>query len=148
MKKIISCVLVAIAGNVFAASPVGLWKTIDDVSGEPKSIVSITESQNKQLSGKVVKLFKDPGRLCTACEGEAHNKPIVGLTVMQGLQPNKKEGLWENGQILDPKNGKTYHCTARLLDNGMKLQVRGYIGLPLFGRSQIWERIKETKPRP
>lgn len=141
MKKIISCVLAFVASNAIAASPVGLWKTIDDVSGQPKSIVKISESSDHELNGKVIKLFKDPSRLCTACEGENHNKPIVGLTVMHGLKPSKESGLWQDGQILDPKSGKIYHCTARLLEGGNRLQVRGYIGLPLFGRSQTWERV-------
>lgn len=139
MKKLLA-LLIFLSVNAAAASPVGLWKTIDDISNEPKSIISISESPSHQLSGKVIKLFADPTRLCTACEGKSHNKPIVGLTVMEGLKPAKDKNLWENGQILDPKTGKIYHCTARLIDGGKKLQVRGYIGLPLFGRSQTWER--------
>lgn len=142
MRKLVALLAVFAATHVCAASPTGLWKTIDDISGEPKSIVSITALKNHQLMGKVVKLFKDPGRLCTKCEGENHNKPIVGLVVMQGLKPAKENNLWEEGQILDPKTGKIYNCTIRLVEDGTKLQVRGYIGLPLFGRSQTWERVQ------
>lgn len=142
MKKLLLATLIFAVSNAIAATPVGLWKTIDDVTGQPKSIVSINESADHQLTGKVIKLFKDPKRLCTACEGENHNKPIVGLTVMHGLKPSKEQGLWEEGEILDPKTGKVYHCTLRVLENGNKLQVRGYIGLPLFGRSQTWERVE------
>jgi len=143
MKKLIGLLAVLVMQNAFAASPVGSWKTIDDETGEAKSIVSISESKNHHLYGKVVKLFKDPGRLCTACEGANHNKPIVGLTVVYDLKPSDGESnLWEDGEILDPKTGKIYHCSARLTDNGSKLQVRGYIGIALFGRSQTWLRVE------
>lgn len=141
MKKILLGLLTFVVSNALAASPVGEWKTIDDVSGQAKSIVRVSESANHWLSGKVIKLFKDPGKLCTACEGDNHNKPIVGMTILYDLKPSQEKDWWEAGQILDPKNGKLYHCTVRLLDNGNKLQVRGYIGLPLFGRSQTWIRV-------
>lgn len=124
-------------------SPVGLWKTIDDVSGETKSIVQIRSQNSNELSGSVVKLFKNPNKRCDACEGEKHNQPILGMEVITSLQPSKENKLeWVNGTILDPKNGKTYHCNIRLTDNGHKLIVRGFIGLPLFGRSQTWERVE------
>jgi uncharacterized protein (DUF2147 family) len=148
MKRLYACaVLFLLALNVNAApisnstSPVGFWKTIDDVTGQPKSIVQIEVLPNQTLMGKVATLYKDPARLCVACSGAAHNVPIVGLVIMSQLkqsQDNKSE--WVGGQILDPKNGKVYHCAMHLVDNGQKLQVRGYIGLPLFGRTQTWER--------
>jgi uncharacterized protein (DUF2147 family) len=127
-------------------SPIGYWKTIDDVSGEPKSIIKITYSEAGILSGSVVKLFKDPHKVCDACEGDERNKPIVGMVIMKQLVPSKEHSSeWVNGQILDPKNGKIYNCHIKLSEDGQKLKVRGYIGLPLFGRSQTWEKV-ESQP--
>lgn len=135
-----------VASSVFAMekiSPIGYWKTIDDATGQPKGIVQIWAASDHTIHGKIMKVFavkgQDQKTVCQACEGEKHNQPIVGLTIMENLQPNKeKPNEWQNGTILDPKNGRTYKCNIRLADNGQKLQVRGYMGLPLFGRTQTW----------
>jgi len=136
--------LQVIAANI-NSSPVGLWKTIDDETGKPKAIVQISETANKTLSGKILKIYPRPGydqhELCAACKGENHNKPIVGLVILKDLvQDSKNQDEWNGGDILDPKNGKTYHCKIQLAKNGQQLRVRGYIGIPLFGRSQVWLR--------
>lgn len=124
-------------------SPIGYWKTIDDITGKPKSIVQITRTSDQVLIAKVIKIFPTKGvtqgKLCTACQGDQHNQPIVGMVIMTGLKSAEKQ--WTNGRILDPENGKTYKCTARLTEQGKKLNVHGYVGLPLFGRSQTWERV-------
>lgn len=131
------------SGRLPTASPIGVWKTIDDVTGQTKSLVQISSQNGKELSGSVVKLFKHPNKRCVACEGAKHNQPILGMEVMMNLQPSMENKLeWVGGTILDPKNGKTYHCNIRLIDRGHKLIVRGFIGLPLFGRSQTWERVE------
>jgi uncharacterized protein (DUF2147 family) len=136
-----SCAVAAPA--TLFSSPVGFWKTIDDVSGETKSIVQIEELPHHVLIGKIVVLFKNPKRLCVACSGDAHNKPMQGLSIISQLKQNpENKAEWVGGTILDPKNGKTYHCSLHLVDNGEKLNVRGYIGLPLFGRSQTWVRTE------
>jgi uncharacterized protein (DUF2147 family) len=132
-------VLLVSLGNM---SPVGYWKTIDDVSGQAKSIVHITELPNHELQGQVVKLFKGALQFCTACQGELKDKPILGMMVIHGLKQNAKNPLvWQDGWALDPKNGKTYHCMATLTDDGQKLNARGYIGIPLFGRTQTWLKV-------
>jgi uncharacterized protein (DUF2147 family) len=143
MKRALATgLLLLVTFNSWAATPVGVWKTIDDVTHEPKSYVEIKEGPHHELFGQVTKLFKDPDRLCVACEGKEHNQPIVGLVVMDQLKQNPdKKTQWEGGEILDPKNGKRYHCTISLLDDGQQLKVRGYIGLPLFGRNQTWVRV-------
>ncbi|MBA3660575.1 MAG: DUF2147 domain-containing protein [Gammaproteobacteria bacterium] len=131
-----------------AINPTGYWKTIDDVTGKPKAIVEILTEADSTLVGKVLKIFPQQGQpqieVCRACEGKKHNQRIVGLTVIEKLKPSpEKNNEWLNGEILDPKNGKVYHCNIRLTDNGQKLQVRGYLGLPLFGRTQTWIKVKE-----
>lgn len=151
MKKIIALVVASFAfvSTAYAAapnnnSPIGYWKTIDDATGEAKSIVAIYEAPDHTLTGKVLKLFNNPESVCTACQGEQRNKPIVGMIVMMDLkQSEKRFAEWNRGSILDPKNGKSYQCNLKLSDGGQKLNVRGYIGVPLFGRSQTWERMPE-----
>ncbi|HAT32441.1 MAG TPA: DUF2147 domain-containing protein [Janthinobacterium sp.] len=123
------------------ASPVGLWKNIDDVSGKPKALIRISES-NGVLEGKLEKLFRAPDQdqapKCDKCEGVNKDQPILGLKFMWDL---KKEGdEYAGGEILDPDNGKVYKSKMHLEENGKKLKVRGYIGLPMFGRSQTWVR--------
>ncbi|OON64421.1 hypothetical protein B0920_14165 [Massilia sp. KIM] len=123
------------------ASPVGTWKTIDDETGKPKALVRITEEQGV-LTGRIEKLFRGPNEdqnpKCVKCEGARKDQPIIGLTILSGL---KKEGdEYTGGEILDPAKGKTYKSKATLKDNGNMLEVRGYIGAPMFGRSQTWVR--------
>ena len=122
-------------------NPVGLWRTIDDKSGKEKSLVRVTES-NGQLQLTVEKLFREPGEepnpLCDKCPGEKKNKPVIGMQIGSGL---KKDGdVWSGGEILDPQNGKTYRCKVWLEDKGKKLNVRGFIGVSVLGRTQTWIR--------
>ena len=123
------------------ASPAGVWKTIDDETGKPKSLVRITE-ENGILTGRIEKLFRPAGQdqnpKCTACEGTRKDQPIIGMTILSGLKKDGDE--YTGGEILDPSKGKTYRSKATLKDNGSKLEVRGYIGAPMFGRSQTWVR--------
>ena len=123
------------------ASPVGLWKNIDDVSGKPRALIRITET-NGTLEGKIEKVFPGPADSqnpkCEKCEGANKDAPIVGLVILSGL---KKDGdAYADGQILDPDNGKLYSSKVQLADGGKKLNVRGYIGVPMLGRSQTWVR--------
>lgn len=121
---------------------IGQWKTIDDESGLPKSIVEITEA-NGQLVGKVVKLFKKPEEdqnpKCDKCSGDKKDQFVIGMTILWDMK-KKNPTKWDDGTILDPNNGKTYSCKIELLEEGKKLKVRGYLGFSLLGRTQIWER--------
>ncbi len=124
-----------------AENPVGLWRTIDDKSGKEKSLVRVTES-NGQLQLTIEKIFREPGEepnpLCDKCPGEKKNKPVIGMQIGNGL---KKDGdVWSGGEILDPQNGKTYKCKVWLEDKGKKLNVRGFIGVSVLGRTQVWLR--------
>ena len=126
---------------VATENPVGLWRTIDDKSGKEKSLVRVTES-NGQLQLTIEKLFREPGEdpnpLCDKCPGEKKNKPVIGMQIGSGL---KRDGdVWSGGEILDPQNGKTYRCKVWLEDKGKKLNVRGFIGVSVLGRTQIWLR--------
>ena len=125
------------------ASPIGVWKTIDDATGKPKSLIRISES-NGELRGKIEKLFRDAGEeanpKCDKCEGTLKDQPIIGMTILTGM---KKDGSQYNGgQILDPANGKVYKSKMALTEGGKKLDVRGYIGVPMLGRTQTWVRAE------
>jgi uncharacterized protein (DUF2147 family) len=132
------------AASVFAdpGSPAGLWRTIDDKTGKERSLIRITETDGV-FEGRVEQLLNrqpddDPENLCRKCEGARKDQPIIGMTILWGL---KKDGeQWSGGEILDPKNGKVYRAKMKLADNGAKLEVRGFIGVSLFGRSQTWIR--------
>ncbi|HEY8587029.1 MAG TPA: DUF2147 domain-containing protein [Rhodanobacter sp.] len=136
------------AGAALAASdtPAGTWKTIDDATNQAKSIVEITE-QNGEFQARIVKLLnrtpeaiaKDGEHpVCTECDGARKDKPIEGMTIMWGVTRNGD--TWSGGRILDPKTGKIYKVKLKLMDAGQKLDVHGYIGFALLGRSQVWER--------
>jgi len=125
------------------ASPTGLWKTIDDHTGKPKSLVRITENHG-EFTGKIEKLFRAPDQeqnpKCIKCEDERKDQPIIGMTIIAGMTGSGND--YAGGRILDPENGKTYKSKMTLLDGGKKLEVRGYIGVPMLGRSQTWVRTE------
>jgi uncharacterized protein (DUF2147 family) len=134
--------LVALSAAAFAQNtPVGKWRTIDDKTGKVKSVVEITEANNGTLQGKVLQVLdseKGPNPLCDACKGANHNKPIEGMVIAWGL---RHEGdAWDDGKIMDPKNGKVYSAKMTPVDGGRKLEVRGYMGFSLLGRTQTWVR--------
>lgn len=122
-------------------NPVGLWRTVDDKTGKERSLVRVSES-NGQLQITIEKLFREPGEelnpVCEKCSGDRKNKPVTGMQIGSGL---KKDGdVWSGGEILDPENGKTYKCKVWLEDKGRRLNVRGFIGVSVLGRTQVWVR--------
>jgi uncharacterized protein (DUF2147 family) len=120
----------------------GRWKTIDDKTGEPRSIVVI-EEKNGVFEGRIEKIFFRPDEPvtdpeCSKCTDARKGQKIIGLTFLTGLT---RDGLdYAGGEILDPANGKVYRAKLKLSADGAKLEVRGYIGISLFGRSQTWLR--------
>lgn len=139
--RLLLLLLALSAAPAFAqpASPVGLWRTIDE-AGVARSVVRIFEAQGA-LYGRVETVL-DPakaGVLCSKCPGDRKDKPLLGLDFMRGLKP-AEDGGWSGGEILDPETGSTYRASMRLADGGTKLVVRGYVGIPALGRSQTWIR--------
>ncbi|WP_409411561.1 DUF2147 domain-containing protein [Comamonas sp.] len=123
-------------------SPVGLWRTFDEKSGEPKSEVRISDSGGV-LSGKVEKLLRkgaDTQAVCDRCTDDRKGQPLVGLEIIRGAKQAQGKAVWEDGKILDPENGSTYSLKLTPADNGNKLDVRGSIGP--FGRTQTWSRVE------
>ena len=143
-KKVIStmCVLM-FALSVFSQVDkiVGKWKTIDDADGSTKSIVHIFKATNGKYYGKVEKLFKNPDKKCTECEGTNKNKPVLGMMIVNGMI--EKEGSLTGGTILDPNNGKVYRCNMSIDSKSGNLSVRGSLDkMGIIGRSQTWIREK------
>jgi uncharacterized protein (DUF2147 family) len=122
----------------FAMSPTGTWTTIDDKTGKKRAVVRL-DVANGSLNGTIVKIFSQPGDtgICTKCTGALKDKPVEGLQILWGLK-DKGDGVWSGGQILDPKSGKIYR--AKLTLKGNKMYVRGYVGLSMLGRTQVWVR--------
>jgi len=132
---------VALTGMLSATAQVtGKWKTVDDETGEAKSIVEVYE-QGGKIYGKVVEILNaaKKNNKCTKCKGADKDKPILGLVIIKGLTKDGNE--YTDGDILDPNKGKTYSCTIKL-DGADKLSVRGYMGISMLGRSQTWTRVK------
>jgi uncharacterized protein (DUF2147 family) len=139
--KIITLLLFVLFSQIsFGQSIFGKWKTIDDINGKEKGVVEIFEHKGK-IYGRIIEIFEQDKKYlkCEKCDGDDKNKPLLGLNIIKGLI--KKNDVFEGGRIVDPKNGKSYHCKIQL-DGKDKLIVRGYIGIPLFGRSQTWIRHK------
>jgi uncharacterized protein (DUF2147 family) len=126
------------------SSPAGLWKTIDDDGKTEKSLVRITDAGGV-YSAKVEKI-SDPTKAdskCDQCTDERKNQPVVGMTIMRNVRADADDkNQWDGGDILDPNNGKVYKVRLKLADGGKKLDVRGYVGAPLLGRTQTWIRVE------
>ena len=130
MKKIIFysiLFLTATIQNVSSQTTVlGKWKTIDDETGAPKSIVELYENNGK-IYGKVTQILEKgkEDKLCDQCKGDKKNKPIKGMVIINGLVENDKE--WDGGKILDPKSGKEYKCVISLENENKLIVFRGQI---------------------
>jgi uncharacterized protein (DUF2147 family) len=144
-RSTLAAVLLALAAPVLhadpAASPTGLWKNIDDETGKPKALIRVSENGGV-ITGRIEKILTDkPDAVCDKCTDERKDKPVQGMTIISGMRSNAEQpGVFDGGEILDPNNGKVYRSQMKLLDGGRKLDVRGYIGVPLFGRTQTWLR--------
>ncbi|OTH00009.1 MULTISPECIES: DUF2147 domain-containing protein [Acinetobacter] len=143
MKKIaLALGLLGLTVLANAADPLNgtVWKTIDDKTKQPKAIVKFTEQKNGSLSASIQTILT-PGEenACKKCEGPYHNKSLKGLRIVQGLK-NAGDNSYENGTILDPQSGKTYKLKGEIVEGGKKLELRGFIGVSVLGRNQVWIR--------
>jgi uncharacterized protein (DUF2147 family) len=142
-KTLATAFLLALGAPAMAQmSPVGLWQSLDEKSGEPKSEVRITDSGGV-LSGKVERVLRkdaNPQAVCEKCTDDRKDQPMVGLEIIRGAQQAAGKPVWEGGKILDPENGKNYTLKLTPVEGGSKLEVRGSIGP--FGRTQTWVRVQ------
>lgn len=122
-------------------TPEGLWRNIDDSTGQAKAEIRIVSSPQGVLTGKIERsLITSSEPNCSACTDDRKDKPKVGMEIIRGAKKSGDSSLWEGGKILDPENGKEYTLRMTPLEEGRKLQVRGYIGP--FYRTQIWQRVQ------
>jgi uncharacterized protein (DUF2147 family) len=149
----VAAVVAVTAGTVpvRAAEPTaaGLWEQVDENSGKAESWFKISE-RGGVYEGNVVKIFSKPGEdenwVCNKCEGAEKGAPVLGLTLIKAMQRN---GLsYEHGTIMDPRDGSVYRALMKLSPDGQKLEVRGYLGISLFGRSQTWNRLPDNALGP
>lgn len=140
---LVSIALAASAASAMAQmSPVGLWRSVDDKTGESKAEIRIAETGGA-LAGRIEKtLCRDakPDAACDECTDERKGRPIAGLEIIRGGKKAEGKDVWEGGKILDPENGKEYRASFTPIDGGKKLEVRGYLGP--FWRTQTWARVQ------
>lgn len=140
MKNIITALLLIFSFSLPAQEIAGIWKSVDDEDGKEKSHIQITES-NGVLSAKIIKLLEAAeSDTCDNCSGDLKGQPIVGMEILWDMQ-KQKNGSYDDGDIFNPKNGKTYSCSIRFEDKDT-LRIRGYIGFSLLGKTQYWYRVK------
>ena len=135
-----------LAGSALSAmaqnTPVGLWKTIDDKTGEVASEVRIVDNGGV-LTGRIEKLLRKNVKqdaVCELCTDNRKNQSVIGLEIIRGAKKADDKAVWESGKVLDPDDGKEYTLKLTPLEDGKKLQVRGYIAF--FYRTQIWVRAQ------
>lgn len=139
-KSILGSFFILLSAFIWAQSPIGVWKTIDDKSGQAKSHITIAENETGELEGIVTKILtQHTDAKCEKCNGNKKDQPIQGMMILWGMKKDGNE--WSNGKILDPNSGKEYKCLLRMKDNDT-LEVRGYVGISLIGRTQTWQRVK------
>ncbi len=130
--------LLLIAAPAFAQNTIaGTWRTIDDETGEPKSLVRI-EEQAGVFVGHIVQLLPE-GRVCEDCAEAYDGRDLRNLQIIRDLRASGDE--WSGGRIIDPKSGRTYRLKARL-DGPNRLRLRGFVGISALGRTQTWERVQ------
>ena len=143
-QALAAIIFVAISAPAWAQmTPEGLWRNIDDKSGEAKAEIRIQGNSAGVLTGVLEKrLAKDakPDDLCKECSDERKNQPILGLEIIRGAQKAEGKDVWEGGKILDPENGRNYTLRMTPIEGGKRLEVRGSIGP--FGRTQTWVRVQ------
>ena len=138
-RLLVAAGLLALCLPALAADPaVGRWKTIDDETGQAKSIVEITQGANGTLSGRIVELLNPskPNPACDKCKDDRKGKPITGMEIIRGM---KRDGdAYAGGTILKPDEGKVYKSKMELIEGGSKLEVSGCV--VFICKSQVWQR--------
>lgn len=144
----LSLLLLVLSNSIFATTLVshsavaGYWQTIDPETNIPSSVIRV-KRVGTSYEGSIAKIYVENHHratdICHACKGRQKNKPMLGLTIITRMKCSVY--ACHDGKILDPRDGKLYHASMMLINNGKQLKVRGYIGIPLFGRTVVWNRL-------
>ncbi len=122
----------------------GLWEQIDDETRRPQSWIKIVQGADGKFEGVVEKIIPEPGDdpnpRCDKCSGTRRDQPVLGMVIVTGLR-RSDVNRYDDGEILDPDSGDIYRLKITVLESGRRLDVRGYLGISLFGRSQYWRRL-------
>ena len=146
MNKSIASALISLMALPALAqmSPVGLWKTIDDKDGSAKSEIRIVDNAGV-FTGKIEKILDPkakPGELCVECTDDRKGQPMLGLEIIRGVRRVEGQAVWDGGTIVEPSTGKIYKMKMTPIEGGAKLEMRGFIGFSLLGRTQTWLRVQ------
>jgi len=147
MKKLLLSLLLTSAAALVQAqvTPLGAWHSIDDATNKPKAVIRISTNASGALSGVVEKALNPDTNAepnCVKCTDDRKGKPKVGMEIIRGGKKADGKDVWEEGKILDPDNGTEYRLRLTPIDSGKKLEVRGYVGTPMLGRTQTWVRVE------
>ena len=142
---LVAAALLMHAAAFAQATPVGLWKTIDDKTKKERTLIRIVDTGGT-LSGKIEKRL-DPdakaGDVCDKCADDRKDQPLQGLQLIRGITKNANtENRWDGGTVIDPEEGKVYKARMTPIEGGKKLELRAYIGVPMIGRTQTWIRVE------
>jgi len=143
MTRIPLAIALSLASTMVLAqmTPEGLWRNVDDKTGEAKAEIRIAATASGALNGRIEKaLTQSSEPNCTLCTDDRKDQPKLGMEIIRGAKKPDAGAVWEGGKILDPENGKEYTLRMTPLEEGRKLQVRGYIGP--FYRTQVWQRVE------
>ena len=142
---LVAAALLIHAAAFAQATPVGLWKTIDDKTKKERTLIRIVDTGGT-FSGKIEKRLDPdakPSDTCDKCADDRKDQPIQGLQLIRGITKNAStENRWDGGTVIDPEDGKVYKARMTPIEGGKKLELRAYIGVPMIGRTQTWIRVE------
>jgi uncharacterized protein (DUF2147 family) len=146
MKQLTLALLLATAAGaaLAQATPVGVWKTIDDKTRTERAQIRISDSGGV-LTGRIERLLAPDAKhdgVCDKCSDDRKDRPMIGLEVVRGVKKAEGENLWDGGTILDAAEGKVYKVRMTPIEGGAKMEVRGFVGMPMLGRTQTWIRVE------
>ncbi|KEQ16989.1 DUF2147 domain-containing protein [Endozoicomonas numazuensis] len=140
-KVLLTASILIMPAISFANGYVGQWHTVNEDTKKAESLVTIWE-EGDELKGKIERILDPEARdmVCEKCEGDKKNKKLEGLTFIWGME--KEGSQYDDGKILDPTSGKIYSASMKLIEKGEKLEVRGYLGFAMLGRTQVWVKAE------